>query len=76
MRNITHRTVLALGAILVATACSGESPSATVAPSAPRFDGGITFGSGNFVDTTNNQNTTAADSGSTARGGITFGSGN
>jgi hypothetical protein len=75
-----HRiTFAALVFIGVGTAgCSGDAPTgATVPPSAPQYDGGATFGSGNFVGTTSPENTTAADSGSAARGGgATFGSGN
>ena len=74
-RGITLATLVffAVGA----TACSGDAPTgATVAPSAPQYDGGATFGSGNFVGKTAPENT-AADSGSAARGGgATFGSGN
>ncbi|HEU4558700.1 MAG TPA: hypothetical protein VFS20_12660 [Longimicrobium sp.] len=79
MQTIIRRTVTALGTIVVAAtaACSSGSPTdATVVPSDARFDGGITFGSGNFVGTTPTQSTAAADSGSAASGGITFGSGN
>jgi hypothetical protein len=79
MQMIIRRAVVAFGAALtVATsACSGESPTnAAVVPANARFDGGITFGSGNLTGASNTENTTAADSGSTARGGITFGSGN
>ena len=79
MRNVTRRIVVAFGVFLVATAataCSDGSPTATVAPSEAQFDGGIGFGSGNFVGTGSTTTTTAADSGSTARGGIGFGSGN
>lgn len=77
MHSITRRFNVAFGAILIATvaACSGGSPTASVMPSHARFDGGIGFGSGNFVGTGDNA-TTAADSGSAASGGIGFGSGN
>lgn len=77
----TRRLVAASAAMLIAigaAACTGEAPTEpTLAPSAPHYDGGATFGSGNFVGTSSAENTMAADSGSAARaGGATFGSGN
>ncbi|HST58406.1 MAG TPA: hypothetical protein VLK84_06960 [Longimicrobium sp.] len=81
MTVLTYRRLTFAALVLFAvgaTACSGDAPTgATVAPSAPQYDGGATFGSGNFVGTSTPENTTAADSGSAARGGgATFGSGN
>lgn len=80
MPTSSSRRITAVALVLMAAgaaACSGDSPTrATLTPSTPHFDGGATFGSGNFVDTTTSQNTTAVDTGSAARGGATFGSGN
>jgi hypothetical protein len=50
-------------------ACSGTPTMPEAVRAGPRHDGGITLGSGNFV-----QQQPAADS--AARGGITLGSGN
>ena len=74
----TFRRYAAFTAVILCAmtaACSGQNPAAPLAsPSAPRLDGGATFGSGSRIE--NNNTTTAADSGSTAtRGGATFGSG-
>jgi hypothetical protein len=80
MQAIIRRSALAaaLSLLVLTGACSGENPAgATVAPSAPRLDGGVTLGSGSrtFSGPTD-KTTTAADSVSTAsRGGVTLGSG-
>lgn len=50
-------------------ACSGTPTTPVAVQTGPRHDGGITLGSGNFV-----QQQASADS--AARGGITLGSGN
>lgn len=83
MRTINRSISAALALIsIVATAScsSGAVPTADIdAPlEGPRYDGGITFGSGNVIGLPpqGTENTTAADTGSAARGGITFGSGN
>lgn len=82
MTTSTYRRITVAALVLVAagaSACSGDAPTgATVAPAGPQYDGGATFGSGNFVGgTSTSENTTAADSGSAAiAGGATFGSGN
>jgi len=83
MRTLT-RLAAAASVLLLASAiaaCSGASPTASATvPAGPHFDGGSTFGSGNFApDNADSGNSTvAADSGVavTQRGGITFGSGN
>lgn len=65
-------------AALLPAGCRSDTPTAPVdADSDARFEGGIGFGSGNFVGTSSNT-TATADSGSTANkeGGIGFGSGN
>ena len=76
MRSIIRRFV-AVAALAFAAACGSENPIASSAPTSPRRDGGVTFGSG--ARASEPQNTTAAaDSGSTAatsQGGLTFGSG-
>lgn len=57
-------------------ACGSSSP---LAPEAPRFDGGHTFGSGNRTqDTTTVTSTTepTVDDTTEERGGLGFGSGN
>lgn len=76
MRNLARQIVVTLVVILAAAGTACSSPTAPATPPDARFDGGITFGSGNFAGTTDAPSTTAADSGSTARGGIGFGSGN
>ena len=79
MSSIQRRTVIAaLFAFgLVSTACSGGSlTDPQLAPTHPRLDGGVTFGSGGRT-AIDPEKTMAADSGSTTtnRGGVTFGSG-
>lgn len=79
MPRLIRCSAIAAALCVMSGACSGENPAGTaLAPSAPRLDGGVTFGSGGRTSTeTENNTTTAADSGSTAtnRGGVTFGSG-
>jgi len=80
MRSIIRRSATAtiVFATLLMLGCRSDTPTAPIgtdSPSGARFEGGMGYGSGNFVGTGNNT-TTSADSGSTAMGGIGFGSGN
>lgn len=68
-RNILPRVALGCALTFALGACSGAPTTPEAVRTGPRHDGGITLGSGNFV-----QQQTAADS--AARGGITLGSGN
>lgn len=71
-------TAVIVFATLLTLGCRSDTPTAPIgtdSPSSARFEGGIGYGSGNFVGTGSNNTTTAADSGSTAVGGIGFGSG-
>jgi len=80
MQAIT-RASAAVAVIAITTICAAcrENPAGvSIAPSAARMDGGVTFGSGGRTALPTTENTTmAVDSGSTAanRGGVTFGSG-
>jgi hypothetical protein len=83
MRRINRPLLAALSLLLTVgiTACSSESPTdVKAAPAGPHFEGGSTFGSGNFVstDAPTTYDRVAADSGSaaTTRAGVGFGSGN
>lgn len=71
-------TVVVTAFSLTAAGCTDQTVTGTTAaPPTASFDGGATFGSGNYVSVDGLQNTTAADSVSAARGGgATFGSGN
>lgn len=86
-----RKIVPAAALVALMAACSNmpTSPSAKPVEAAPRFDGGFTMGSGNFVGTGGNGTETptqtqtatapsfdavAADT--TSRGGFTMGSGN
>lgn len=75
-RALAAATLVTLAAASI-TACAGEVPTES-ARTPPAFNGGATFGSGNYSGgTPDPENTTAADTGSAARGGgATFGSGN
>lgn len=79
MRSLPRLTAAAAAALLLAlgsAACSADSPTASAtAPAGSRFDGGITFGSGNFVGTNNGAADSIAST-TSQRGGSTFGSGN
>lgn len=70
--------LLAASVLCIGVAACGDS--ALVAPEAPRFDGGYTFGSGNRSDSTFSviaaTDTTLAPRAAAERGGHTYGSGN
>ena len=70
----------ALAAILSATGCSSEMPTASMRSVNPSFDGGMGYGSGNFSGsgstTTTESEDPATDGQQTSRGGMGYGSGN
>lgn len=69
-----------LAASVLCMGVAGCSDSSLVAPEAPRFDGGSTFGAGNRTDSTFSvtaaTDTTHTPSATAERGGHTAGSGN
>ena len=80
MKNL--RTLLAALALTAGLTACGDS-SALIAPEAPQFDSGHTYGSGNRDETTTNTTTATPSPEATSdsiavtdRGGHTYGSGN
>ena len=68
-RTLMPRVALCCALTFGSAACAGTPTTPEAVRTGPRHDGGITLGSGNFV-----QQQAATDS--VARGGITLGSGN